>query len=208
MRRVFGLRTVLEAAFLVAVPVVSLALGLGPFAIVAASAVGYLLVLLVEAMLWRDITRDQVAVPVAEPVWEALEETMNSMTVATMMEWRVSCTVNLRLWKTRRALREGQECHACPASNDMPPLRIAHRRQEMAEIATPRANRARIHPYKAGLPVALLAARFRRGRALLGPAPRQRRCHRALPCLILLQAARRQVFNLQVKVLPSSLRVQ
>jgi hypothetical protein len=54
MRRVFGLRTVLEAAFLVAVPVVSLALGLGSYAIVAASAVGYLLVLLVEALLWRE----------------------------------------------------------------------------------------------------------------------------------------------------------
>jgi hypothetical protein len=43
---------------------------------------------LLEVMLWRDITRGRVAVPVAEPVWEALEETMNSMTVATMMEWR------------------------------------------------------------------------------------------------------------------------
>src|SRR5438445_2178463 len=53
MRRVFGPRTVVEAAFLVAVPVGSLMAGLGPYAIVAASAVGYLLVLLVEAMLWR-----------------------------------------------------------------------------------------------------------------------------------------------------------
>jgi hypothetical protein len=46
MRRVFAFRTVLEAAFLVAVPAVSLALGLGPAAIIAASAV-------VEALLWR-----------------------------------------------------------------------------------------------------------------------------------------------------------
>jgi hypothetical protein len=53
MRRVFGPRTVVEAAFLVAVPVGSLMAGLGPYAIVGASAVGYLLVLLVEAVLWR-----------------------------------------------------------------------------------------------------------------------------------------------------------
>src|SRR6185295_6719311 len=54
MRRVFGPRTAIEAAFLVAVPVVSLAAGLGPYAIIAASAVGYLLVLLLEALLWRE----------------------------------------------------------------------------------------------------------------------------------------------------------
>jgi hypothetical protein len=53
MRRVFGPRTAVEAAFLVAVPVVSLLAGLGPYAIVAASAVGYLLVLVVEGLLWR-----------------------------------------------------------------------------------------------------------------------------------------------------------
>ena len=53
MRRVFGPRTAVEAAFLVAVPVVSLLAGLGAYAIVAASAVGYLLVLLVEGLLWR-----------------------------------------------------------------------------------------------------------------------------------------------------------
>src|SRR5947208_916024 len=53
MRRVFGPRTAVEAAFLVAVPVVSLLAGLGAYAIVAASAVGYLLVLLIEGLLWR-----------------------------------------------------------------------------------------------------------------------------------------------------------
>src|SRR3954453_18676426 len=67
MRRVFGLRTVLEAAFLVAVPVVSLVLGLGPYAIVAASAVGYLLVLLVEALLWREGGRRPPAPAPAPP---------------------------------------------------------------------------------------------------------------------------------------------
>ena len=53
MRRAFGPRTAFEAAFLVAVPVVALAVGLGPYAIVAASAVGYLLILVLEAMLWK-----------------------------------------------------------------------------------------------------------------------------------------------------------
>lgn len=54
MRRVFGPRTVVEAAFLVAVPVIALAVGFGPYAIVGASAVAYLIVLLVEAVLWRE----------------------------------------------------------------------------------------------------------------------------------------------------------
>jgi hypothetical protein len=53
LRRVFGPRTVIEAVFLVAVPVGSLMAGLGPYSIVAASAIGYLAVLLVEALLWR-----------------------------------------------------------------------------------------------------------------------------------------------------------
>jgi hypothetical protein len=53
VRRVFGPRTAIEAVFLVAVPVGSLMAGRGQYAIVAASAVGYLAVLLVEALLWR-----------------------------------------------------------------------------------------------------------------------------------------------------------
>ncbi len=53
MRRAFGPRTAFEAAFLVAVPVGALAAGLGAYAIVAASAVGYLLILVLEAVLWR-----------------------------------------------------------------------------------------------------------------------------------------------------------
>jgi hypothetical protein len=53
MRRAFGPRTAFEAAFLVAVPVVALGVGLGPYAIVAASAVGYLLILVLEAVLWK-----------------------------------------------------------------------------------------------------------------------------------------------------------
>lgn len=54
MWRVFGPRTVVEAAFLVAVPVVALLVGLGTYEIIAASALGYLLVLVVEATLWRE----------------------------------------------------------------------------------------------------------------------------------------------------------
>jgi hypothetical protein len=53
MRRVFGPRTVVEAAFLVAVPVVSAALGAGMWTIIAASAVAYLLIVLLEATLGR-----------------------------------------------------------------------------------------------------------------------------------------------------------
>ena len=77
MRRVFGPRTAFEAAFLVAVPVVALAVGLGPYAIVAASAVGYLLVLLLEALLWREASpltlikrRRAAAPPAAAPALE------------------------------------------------------------------------------------------------------------------------------------------
>jgi hypothetical protein len=54
MRRVFGPRTVVEAAFLVAVPVVAAALGAGMWTIIGASAVAYLLIFLLEATLWRE----------------------------------------------------------------------------------------------------------------------------------------------------------
>ena len=54
MRRVFGPRTVVEAAFLVAVPVVAAAFGAGMWAIIAASAVAYLLIFVLEATLWRE----------------------------------------------------------------------------------------------------------------------------------------------------------
>jgi hypothetical protein len=54
MRRVFGPRTVVEAAFLVAVPIVTAAISSGSWqTIVAASAVGYLIIVLVEATLGR-----------------------------------------------------------------------------------------------------------------------------------------------------------
>jgi hypothetical protein len=56
MRRVFGPRTVVEAAFLIAVPVVAAALGAGMWTIIAASAVAYLLIFVLEATLWREGT--------------------------------------------------------------------------------------------------------------------------------------------------------
>ena len=79
MRRLFGPRTVIEACFLVAVPVVSLVAGLRPWGIIAASGVGYLLVFLIEAWLGRGaatVTRPRrrprhartpVAVPAVQP---------------------------------------------------------------------------------------------------------------------------------------------
>ena len=66
MRGVFGPRTAVEAAFLVAVPVVVLVAGKGPAVIIASAAVGYLLVLVFEALLWRN--RPQQAVPPAAAV--------------------------------------------------------------------------------------------------------------------------------------------
>lgn len=54
MRRVFGPRSVVEAAFLVAVPVLALAIGYGRWAIVGASGVAYLVVLFVEVVLLRE----------------------------------------------------------------------------------------------------------------------------------------------------------
>ena len=54
MRPLFGPRTVVEAAFLVAVPVIALEVGLSWYAIIAAGGVAYLLVLVVEAAVWRE----------------------------------------------------------------------------------------------------------------------------------------------------------
>src|SRR5258705_1995570 len=54
MRRVFGPRTVVEAAFLIAVPVGAAALGFRTGTIIAATAVAYLLIFVLEATLWRE----------------------------------------------------------------------------------------------------------------------------------------------------------
>jgi hypothetical protein len=53
VRRVFGPRTYVEAAFLIAVPVIARVLGTSWPGIVGAAAVGYFAVVLVEALLWR-----------------------------------------------------------------------------------------------------------------------------------------------------------
>jgi hypothetical protein len=53
MRPLFGPRTVVEAAFLVAVPVVALEVGAGWPVIIGSGAVAYLLVLALEGVLWR-----------------------------------------------------------------------------------------------------------------------------------------------------------
>ena len=74
MKPLFGPRTVVEAAFLVAVPVIALEAGLGWPSIVGAGAVAYALVLAVEGAVWYRIRRggpavvpDPVPVVVAEP---------------------------------------------------------------------------------------------------------------------------------------------
>jgi hypothetical protein len=69
MRPLFGPRTVVEAAFLVAVPVIALEVGLSWYAIVAAGAGAYVLVLAVEAAIWRESKRGADApAATAEPV--------------------------------------------------------------------------------------------------------------------------------------------
>lgn len=51
--RVFGPRTIVEAAFVVAVPIVALAAGLSRWAIIGAAALGYVLVVAIEATVAR-----------------------------------------------------------------------------------------------------------------------------------------------------------
>jgi hypothetical protein len=65
MRPLFGPRTVVEAAFLVAVPVIALEVGLSWPAIVGAGAIAYLLVLAVEGALWREGKRGAAQPPAA-----------------------------------------------------------------------------------------------------------------------------------------------
>lgn len=67
MRPLFGPRTVVEAAFLVAVPVIALEVGLSWPAIIGAGAIAYLLVLAVEAALWRESKREAAPAPAPEP---------------------------------------------------------------------------------------------------------------------------------------------
>jgi outer membrane biosynthesis protein TonB len=63
VRRVFGARTAVEAVFLVAVPFVAYELKAGLPGIIGAAAVGYLLVLIVEALIWRERPAVQTVAP-------------------------------------------------------------------------------------------------------------------------------------------------
>jgi hypothetical protein len=67
MRPLFGPRTVVEAAFLVAVPVIALEVGLSWPAIIGAGAIAYLLVLAVEGAIWREGKRAGEPAPALEP---------------------------------------------------------------------------------------------------------------------------------------------
>jgi hypothetical protein len=67
MRRVFGPRTVVEAAFLVAVPVVALVLGRSPAVIIACAGIAYLLVILFEIGIWRARPQAVAASPAPPP---------------------------------------------------------------------------------------------------------------------------------------------
>jgi len=69
MRPLFGPRTVVEAAVLVAVPIVTLEVGGTWYAIAAAGAVAYVLVLIVEVVLWRQAKR-ALPPPPPEPLRE------------------------------------------------------------------------------------------------------------------------------------------
>jgi hypothetical protein len=68
MRRVFGPRTIVEAAFLVAVPVAALLAGLNWYGIIAASGVAYLLVLTLEATVWRESGNGEPKAKKAKPL--------------------------------------------------------------------------------------------------------------------------------------------
>jgi hypothetical protein len=67
MRPLFGPRTVVEAAFLVAVPVIALEVGLSWPAIIGAGAIAYLLVLAFEGAIWRGGRRAGKPAPAAAP---------------------------------------------------------------------------------------------------------------------------------------------
>lgn len=67
MRPLFGPRTVVEAAFLVAVPVIALEVGLSWPAIIGAGAIAYLLVLAVEGAIWREGKRAGEPATAPEP---------------------------------------------------------------------------------------------------------------------------------------------
>jgi hypothetical protein len=76
MRPLFGPSTVVEAVFVVAVPVIALEVGLRWDLIVVAGGIAYLLVLGVEAAVWREGKRraDKPAAPAPEPAIAEAEQ--------------------------------------------------------------------------------------------------------------------------------------
>jgi hypothetical protein len=77
VRRIFGPRNIVEAAFLVAVPLVAaFAVGAGKAAIIAASAVAYLLVIVFEYALWRERTGRRPAAKAVDASGMAPAETV------------------------------------------------------------------------------------------------------------------------------------
>ena len=85
MRPLFGPRTVVEAAFLVAVPVIALEVGLSWPAIIGAGAIAYLLVLALEGAIWREGKRagEPKAAPAPEPAVVKAEPEPSPKPVAT-----------------------------------------------------------------------------------------------------------------------------
>ncbi len=80
MKPLFGPRTVVEAAFLVAVPVIALEVGLGWPSIVGAGAVAYAIVLAVEGVAWYT-GRGRAPVALPDPVPVAIEEPAQTVRV-------------------------------------------------------------------------------------------------------------------------------
>jgi hypothetical protein len=68
MRPLFGPRTVVEAAFIVAVPVIALETGFKIWGIVIAGTIAYLLVVLVEVGYWYEGKRKPLPVAAQAPV--------------------------------------------------------------------------------------------------------------------------------------------
>ena len=74
MRPLFGPRTVVEAAFIVAVPVIALEVGLHIWGIVLSGAAAYVLVVLVELGYWYEGRQKPLAAAAAAPEPVVVEE--------------------------------------------------------------------------------------------------------------------------------------
>jgi hypothetical protein len=74
MRPLFGPRTVVEAAFIVAVPVIALEVGLHIWGIVLSGAAAYVLVVLVELGYWYESRQKPLAAAAAVPEAVVVDE--------------------------------------------------------------------------------------------------------------------------------------